>query len=157
MSSRIVGFTGSRTGITPKQEEALRQLLKWINPVEVHHGECVGADARFHSIVREVLPECKIVGHPPISDTFQADVACDEEWERKGYLNRDRDVVECSSIIIGMPKFFKVHDPIEREGAKHATSFRGGTWYTIQYGKKLGKEVVIVFPDGSVDRTEAKK
>ena len=154
MTSRVVGFTGSRAGLTDAQKNTVAQLLKWIKPAEVHHGEGVGADAIFHDIVRQVLPQCHIIGHPPKVDTFQAKLqGYYREEPRKGFLKRDDEIVDLCDILIGCPKSAKTFQVVERYGGN---PYRGGTWYTINYAQKKGKEVVIVKPDGSIDRQEAR-
>lgn len=60
----IVGFSGTRFGMTDYQKRNVKELLLELLPEEVHHGDCVGADSEFHDIVREVLPNCRIVIRP---------------------------------------------------------------------------------------------
>src|SRR5258708_990516 len=45
---RTVGFTGSRAGMTPAQLEQVRALVRGAD--EGHHGDCVGADEKFHAV-----------------------------------------------------------------------------------------------------------
>ncbi len=158
MTDRIVGFTGSRTGITDAQKRIVEKMLGMIHPIEVHHGECVGADAAFHEIVKETLPECHIIGHPPKSDILQAKLeGYFREEKPLGYLNRDQKIVDACTILIGCPKIGrKFTDLVDRATSKYGNQYRSGTWYTINYALKTGKEVVIVNPDGTIDRTEAK-
>jgi len=154
MTSRTVGFTGSRAGLTDAQKNTVAQLLKWIKPDEVHHGECVGADANFHEIVRGVLPQCHIIGHPPLMVTYHASLkGYYREEKRKGYLKRDNDIVDACDILIGCPKIGRTFQVVERTALN---PYRGGAWYTINYAQKVGKEIVIVKPDGSIERQEAR-
>ena len=51
----IVGFTGTRQGMTDDQKCALRKLLSEIArngsfPLLFHHGDCVGSDEEAHEI-----------------------------------------------------------------------------------------------------------
>jgi hypothetical protein len=41
----IVGVTGTREGITVWQEAVVTRLLQEMPYLELHHGDCVGADA----------------------------------------------------------------------------------------------------------------
>ena len=160
MIDRIVGFTGSRAGITDAQKRIVTKMLGMIRPVEAHHGECVGADAMFHEIVREALPECHIIGHPPLyNSTLWARLAgYYREEDPLPYLERDRSIVEACGILIGCPKIGRrFTNLVDRATSKYGNQYRSGTWYTINYALKMGKEVVIVNPDGTIDRTEAKK
>lgn len=47
----ILGFTGSRRGVTTDQVEAIKQIIDDVSPVaSAHHGDAIGADAIFHEI-----------------------------------------------------------------------------------------------------------
>lgn len=72
-----VGFTGTRHGMTPAQTETfvatLRELEASLGPLaEFHHGDCVGADAEAHCLVRLHFRECYIILHPPIDEAHRA-------------------------------------------------------------------------------------
>ena len=107
------------------------------NPAGVifHHGCCVGADREAATIAEET---CNIVEHPgPEEDHRQTRPRHAERRAPKGHLARNRDIVnECDLLIA---------TPFER-----AEQQRGGTWYTIRYARKVGKPLLIVFPDGSI-------
>lgn len=133
----IIGMTGTRDGMTEEQKKTFARGLEHFNATDLHHGDCVGADADAH----DIAVECGlfITIHPPEDDKLRAfkREEGDEEREEKGYFERNRDIVNDSEILFGFPK----------------TTFetKGGTWYTINYGKKQGKPVYVVLPDGSVD------
>ena len=44
----IIGFTGSRKGMTGEQAAVVMRLL--LSATEGHHGDCVGADEQFHEM-----------------------------------------------------------------------------------------------------------
>ena len=126
----IVGFTGSRHGMTTEQQMLVREALLSLEPTAVHHGDCVGADAEFHKIALEL--KIKIVIHPPVDFKFRAFCeGAEEEWTKREYLERDRDIVECSDALIAAPK-------------SKEEELRSGTWYTIRYARKTNKKVTIV-------------
>ena len=60
----IVGFTGTRNGMTGQQNEAIRKWIAKNKPSEFHHGDCVGADAEAHDLFEGAGAEIYI--HPPI-------------------------------------------------------------------------------------------
>jgi len=65
MSTKICyGFTGTRNGLNNKQKEEIKRILENDNnnnlTIEVYHGDCVGADADFHDICRNVSANIKI-------------------------------------------------------------------------------------------------
>jgi hypothetical protein len=133
-----IGFTGTREGMTVGQIAALTYLLneKIPRPVEAHHGDCVGADAEFHDLVRELLPGSKIVIHPPIKDTHRAFKAGDEVWAQFDYLLRNAAIVSESEAVIAAPKSM--------------ADQTGGTWWTIRDARKQKVRLLILEPDGAI-------
>jgi hypothetical protein len=54
-TTRHIGFTGTRHGMTPAQRHAVSQLIAELAAgaaFTAHHGDCVGADAEFHDLCR---------------------------------------------------------------------------------------------------------
>jgi hypothetical protein len=132
----ILGFTGSRHGMTHRQHNLLGNWLKTIEPREVHHGDCVGSDAEFHALVRQLLPKTKIVIHPPLATVFRAFCKGDEERDPAPYLVRDEAIIEESEHLLATPD-----NGIER---------KGGTWYTINFADKLHMNYVVFYPNGTI-------
>jgi hypothetical protein len=130
---RILGFTGTRHGMTVQQKARLAKLLWGV--AELHHGMCVGSDAECHKIARS-LGGIWIVGHPPINKKlYAANLDVDELRESKDYLPRDWDIVQESEELIATPRTLQEFP-------------RSGTWTTIGYGVKARKWVRIIYPDG---------
>ncbi len=140
-----IGFTGSRNGWTEKQQIACHDILYallYIHGTELHHGDCVGSDHQAHKFILDTA--IKIVIHPPIKVEFRAycgrGVLVNQnnkiEWKQpKSYLARNRDIVEDTDVLVATP----------------ATDQEvGGTWYTINWARKLLRHIFIVMPDGSV-------
>ena len=67
-----VGFTGTQLGMSQHQKEQFVLGLQEMGMTEFHHGDCIGADAEAHDIVREFFPDVKIVGHLPKYKNKQA-------------------------------------------------------------------------------------
>ncbi len=136
-----VGFTGSRKGMTPVQQEKIRDRLMALEPYAVHHGDCIGADQDFHLLVqttpRSVFTYIHI--HPPADPRQRA-------WcsgttvifhRPEPYLVRNHTIVQYSGILLAAPSGMQ-------------EILRSGTWATIRYAVQLKKRVEIFFPDGSV-------
>jgi hypothetical protein len=68
-----IGFTGTRTGMSVDQYETVRSLLMLAASdadVELHHGDCVGADEDVHELCLTLgVP---VVIHPPRDGRLRA-------------------------------------------------------------------------------------
>ncbi len=134
-----LGFTGTAKGMTRAQKAVFRALI--LQPVwgvfnEFHHGDCVGADEESHKFIREDKPTVWIVGHPPINDKFRAFTECDFFLPPRDYIPRDHDIVDATERLVATPKGFK-------------EELRSGTWATLRYARKLERELLIIWPDGT--------
>lgn len=126
----IVGFTGTRNGLNNDQKVQIIEFLKHTNVTEVHHGDCVGADADFHDICQQFDSSIKIVIHPPIDSKLRAYKHGSITHRERPYLDRNQDIVNACDILIACPK-----DTVEEQ--------RSGTWFTIRYAKKIDKPLYI--------------
>ena len=135
---RRIGFTGTRKGMTKAQMKSLLKVLEKLKFREVHHGDCIGADKQFHNLIRLFFPKARIVIHPPNIPTYRAFCKGDIILPEKYYLDRNEDIVKSSDIIIACPKEFKEVK-------------RSGTWSTVRCARRLGKSVIIIYPDGSIE------
>lgn len=133
----ILGFTGTRQGMSPGQLQTVENILRASRPEEAHHGDCRGADQDFHNLVRVILggPACKIVIHPGCEMNNPARAGCwgDIIMPVKPFLVRNHDIVDACTVLIATPG-----EPEEVQ--------RSGTWATIRYARKTGKEVMMVLP-----------
>lgn len=129
-----VGFTGTRFGMTERQKAVVSSILAPISFIELHHGDCVGADADCHDIVAQLRSHITI--HPPVDEKHRAFKIGHETREPKTHFARNRDIVIETDILIATP-----FNPFEES--------RGGTWYTIDYARKKKRWNVVVWPDGS--------
>lgn len=131
----IIGFSGTRHGMTDKQKEEVMKELRIVNSltkkIEYHHGDCIGADEEFHIIVDDF--ENTII-HPPKRTTHRAYCKAKTILAPKDYLPRNDDIVLACNVLIATPHSME--------------NTRGGTWYTIGKAYREKKEVIIITPDG---------
>jgi hypothetical protein len=134
------GFTGTRQGMTEAQKAALRSFLQG-GSGELHHGDCIGADAEAHGIAMDCgyLP----IIHPPSDYSHRAWCEAPRHLMKteKTHFARNRDIVDETTCLIATPA-----QPEEQP--------RGGTWYTIRYARKRGKPTVLILPDGTIQQRQ---
>ena len=135
-----VGFTGTQKGMTDAQKDSVRKLLRTAD--ELHHGDCVGADADAHRVALSL--GLAVVVHPPDDDKkrfFCVPLCCEGSENAatvlppKPYLTRNKDIVRDTQWLLACP-------------GEVAEVIRSGTWATVRAARKAGKNVVIVCPDG---------
>ena len=130
------GFTGTRRGISVAQQGWLSDLFTFRH--SLHHGACVGADETAHHLALGLGN--KVVVHPP-ADRSQMMVLIAHHpilvLPPRPYLRRNRDIVDACELLLACP------DGEER--------LRSGTWATIRYAVKIGRSVLICYPDGRLE------
>ena len=138
----IVGFTGTRDGMTQAQKCQVECLLLNFQPQTVHHGDCIGADADFSEIVVKLNHARKlnahIVGHPCNLHSQRAHCIVNEERPVLEPRERNQNIVNESGLIIVTPREFS--------WPKH---HRSGTWMTCGIAKNMHKRLMVVWPDGT--------
>ena len=125
-----VGFTGTREGMSQPQKEQFVVKLFELGVHEFHHGDCIGADADAHDIVREFFPNVKIVTHPPDKTRTQAFRKGDESRVPAPYITRDKAIVNDTEWLIGSPL--------------GPEKIRSGTWTTIRHARKINKPHTVL-------------
>jgi hypothetical protein len=131
-----IGFTGTQKGMTTEQKMTVADLLCSYSVSEAHHGDCVGADSEFHDVCHEL--QIKIVIHPPSNPRKRSRRIGEEIRPEKPYIERNHDIVNETEVLIAVPKEFE-------------EQLRSGTWATVRYAYKVGRKIIVVFPDGSID------
>ena len=137
--SRLIGFTGTQKGATRTQLTTLASFLS--GPAELgaralHHGDCIGADSQAHLLALD--GDIPVVLHPASTSLKRAwSKGATKIWPAKPPLDRNRDIVDATDVLIACP--FQNHEIL-----------RSGTWATVRYARKQGKQVIIVWPDGSL-------
>ena len=128
----VIGFTGTSKGMTAYQKQRVLELLQELKPDLVRHGDCIGADTDFHLIACSLnIPTCI---HPPDNDSKRSFCKSDCILPVKPYLDLNKDIVDMSSILISTPETTK-------------EDLHSGTWFSIRYAKRAGKEVIDVTPE----------
>ena len=133
----IVGFTGTQKGMTADQKKTFRYFITHWEIDEFHHGDCIGADADAHKIVRKIST-APVHLHPPVKRVKRAFCEADKTYPSDEYLTRNRHIVKCSDLLIAAPDGFE-----EKR--------KSGTWYTVRQAEKCGVPVLIIWPDGTYE------
>lgn len=163
----IVGFTGTRGGMTEMQKRVVLQLVQVLHAngyIRYIHGGCMGADWDFHLIATSNPYRAEVRVHPStIYKTYPAairalcqgkkptDEVVRSAWLRNGAtfvaspdaaLARNttmmRYVSECQGAVIATPL---AGEPESRSGTWHA--IRSAQHFKIQ-------PLYLVLPDGTV-------
>ena len=138
----IIGFTGTREGMTLAQKEVVAYLLRNIEMKSfidhVSHGDCIGADADFD----EIASKMNIV-----------------RWAYPSNISSMRAHTEDRGAILAI----EPRPPLERNvmisvGAKYLIActkspdeqVRSGTWHAVRCARKNKTTIYIVFPDGTL-------
>lgn len=136
----IVGFTGTRRGMTQVQRARLAVILD--NPragiTAFHHGDCIGADAEAHALIGDHSSILRVI-HPCTLAAMRAHCAGENVETRppRRPLDRNHDIVRECAWLIACP----------RESSEVR---RSGTWATIRFARKLQRRTTIIYPDGAV-------
>ena len=141
---QVVGFTGTRNGMSAEQLEGVKRILEILSQKLDFvglHGDCIGADADFDSMCKEVESKTRI--RPCTFENIRAYCESEEISEPKRPMQRNRDIVADANIMIACPP----NDVEIKKGS--------GTWATIKFSRKAKKLLFIVFPDGkcSIENT----
>jgi hypothetical protein len=131
----IIGFSGTRQGMSGSQRETIAKMLISLNPYgastprgKCRHGDCVGADTEFHVLAKSLGYEIEI--HPPVETANRAFCKGGKIHPVKRYHDRNKDIVDLSDRLLATPGILS-----------------RGTWNAIEYAKRQGKPVMIIYPD----------
>lgn len=147
MSVGVIGITGTRDGMTSEQKSVVHTVLSYYFDASTFlSGMCIGTDAQSSKMASGM--GMIVEGYPGHSKSNPDDLTCrdravenyDEIRESKPYYDRNRDIVDDSDLMIACPNGKNYH------GGK------GGANYTIRYALKVGKPIVIIFPDGETEK-----
>lgn len=132
----VVGFTGTKDGLTVLQLAALEQLLGSVPAGrELHHGDCVGADDAAHRIARAL--SWRVVVHPPLNQRRACGHLGDVRLPPADFLQRNDAIVRATGLLVACPA-----TDVEQE--------RSGTWSTVRRARARRRPIGLVLPDGTV-------
>lgn len=137
-----LGFTGTQAGMTRYQrKQLLHHLNRWVGEgythLEIHHGDCIGADEQFHDLCVDFWPSDRltVVVHPPVNETKRAFVAFPGQTvlPARPYLERNHAIVDAVDGMLASPKELR-------------EQLRSGTWATVRYARKTGVPLILMAP-----------
>lgn len=130
-----IGFTGTREGMNAKQAKFVWDLLLVLQnetQFNIHHGDCIGSDEQFHSMAVQLGADIYI--HPPENRILRAFCSPSKIiFPVKPYLERDKDIVQSSDLLIATPK-------------EQYQQIRSGTWFTYKWAQKMSIPTLVVYP-----------
>jgi len=129
----IVGFTGTREGMSKRQMMLFLDRMAALCPDEFHFGDDAGADKEAYELVRLYHPKCTTVAHPPEIETRRAFCKAHRVMESRPFLIRNKAIVLCCDELVAAPKTL-------------TEELRSGTWSTIRYARKAGKPTHLLHP-----------
>ncbi len=132
-----LGITGTRQGLTDTQRGHAVNIARTHTFTEVHHGDCVGVDEQVAMIIKRFQPNCSIISHPPTNPMHRAFTPCSQLHSPRSYLQRNKDIVEESDVLIAFPK-------------ESGEVIRSGTWATIRHARAKGIPVLVVYPNDKI-------
>ena len=138
----IIGFSGTRQGMSPEQKERFAQLIKEHLPSAFMHGDCIGADAQAHEIVHNLLPSTTIEAWPPTNSALRANCPASITHSPLPYRVRNKRIVDNSDLLIACPNTSQ-------------EKLRSGTWMTIRLAITKNKHtkypLFIILPFGNIN------
>ena len=137
----IWGETGSRHGATSAQIVSVAWLWNKYGLTTLHDGDCRGVDSQLFFLAKAFL--ANVTMHAPKNGEWRAFNGLDDKTVTHlplgDYFVRDRAIVNASKLMVAVSKY-------SLEPAKGG----GGTWFTINYTRKVGKPLAIVWPNGFI-------
>jgi len=131
-----VGVTATREGLAPPQARSLFRFFKHLKPGELHEGACIGGDEQAWIMAKSL--GWHTVAHPgQVPPALRGRVLDRDEIRlERPPLERNRKIVDETEELVALPK-----GPEE---------LRSGTWSTVRYARRLGRQITIIWPDGAV-------
>lgn len=146
----VIAATGTREAVSDAQRAWVYSTFEdgVANDTirRVHHGACTGADEFIHEVALESGVYIDV--WPPVVTKYLAGACILAHplvtvHHPMPYLNRDREVVRGGTAgLIALP----------RQDSQPSRESWGGTWYTVDFAERIGRSVVICYPNGKVEK-----
>lgn len=132
-----VAFTGTRKGMTPKQRASVAALLRRYYKGDEDNrflfGWCIGADDQAAMIAANI--GYTLIAYPGASTPDKrGSITPHIKMTAEENLKRNRRMVDECDVLIAGPS-----------GRKEQR--RSGTWATVRYASKIGRQTKFAYPD----------
>lgn len=140
----LVGFTGTRRGLTPHQARSVLSLLADLRATKILHGACQGADRDVHELANGLLREM----YPSMPEQYR--------WAIEHCGPGDVVHPMPPSTVKPNPQIWRNHKIVERCDVLIACPgealevLRSGTWATIRYARETLVPQYRCLPDGVI-------
>lgn len=162
-ATTVTFFTGTRTGLTRQQKEAVRLLLVFRNVVAAYHGCCIGADEFFNTTVAGLREGTRNESLSLVIYGYPSDLGPDLTCSSIGLCNviavPDNPLkrnVRMAEVAAGLKIEYDRGSRVEpiliacpKEIAEPENG-RGGTWHAVRNFLERGARVHVVWPSGEV-------
>lgn len=135
-----ITFVATRDNLSPQQAEALKTWLRENRPDALHHSDRRGGDEQANQIAADLGVEIEL--HPPVNPVTRA-------FCSKGVIKEHAK----------RPSPHVYHDMVHMTDLTLVASDQGWDgmrtnwlWGVVRYALRVPKPVLILWPDGSMDR-----
>lgn len=143
----ILGFTGTRNGLTAAQRNSLGSVFEML-PDQLIHGGAIGADTEFDEWFKRNAWSTTLK-----VDIYPADQRRREYWlfkygtdfpwleihQAMPPLDRNQIIAQRCDHLLACPHTFE-------------QQLRSGTWATVRYARAAWKPITLLLPDGTIKR-----
>lgn len=151
-------FTGTQDGMTVAQLEAAEHVLKLKIGWTTHgNGLCIGADAQFFELVKNLRPDVRIRGFPCTKQDKQRNdlyKLCDAGLHMFG--TKFPAPLERNEIMTVWARDHEQFGQCVASPKEFDEQLRSGTWSTIRRARKHKLMIIYLWPDGRVEEVPPK-
>jgi hypothetical protein len=135
-------FAGSRFGMTIQQKLKVKEfILKNKNKIEeIRHGDIIGGDEEFHSILFHLDMINKVHIHPAYDRKSRALCKSPNIYKPQNTSTRKKIMLDNSNFLLATPNTYRYGN-------------RFDVWSYIKIAQEKNIETMIVYPDGFIEFT----